>query len=271
MIKVINYNYNGISNGYTVTQIFAQIYYPIYKELVRKRKVMNTVIYVLSGELSITTEKRKYCIGASQAIFLPIELEFVFTVLTPDTECIQVEFAITKDSKPVKLCDEAMYLKSMPAKLDSTFRELSAVYSMKRKEDEFTLLSLLYSLIGEYFSAHSNRYPSVNRISKAVEHLNSHYAEAVDIDDLAKMCGLSVSQFRRLFVSAFGVSPVKYKNMLRLRDACNMLALSDMNVGEIAQHLGFDDIYAFSHAFKKEYGCSPTDYRTEQSKNNMSF
>ncbi len=258
--KMINYNYNGIDKSYTVTQLFVQRYFPIYKNLVRKRKVMNTVVYVLSGEICMDADK-KYRVGAGQAAFVPIECEFVFTVLAPGTECIQVEFAVMDSNGQVQLTDDIMYLKNVPARLDSDFREILTVYSMRRKEDEFVLLSLLYSLINQYFSAYHNKNPLNNTISQAIEYLNSHYTEPTDVDTLAGMCSLSVSQFRRLFVSLFEISPIKYKNMLRLRDACNMLVLSDMNIGEIAHHLGFDDIYAFSHAFKKEYGCSPSNYR----------
>ena len=42
-----------------------------------------------------------------------------------------------------------------------------------------------------------------------------------------------------------------------------MLACGAMNVGEIADVLGFSDIYTFSQAFKKEIGVSPKQYASD--------
>ena len=56
-------------------------------------------------------------------------------------------------------------------------------------------------------------------------------------------------------------SLTKYKNQLLLKEACKLLCDGELCIGEIAENLGFCDIYAFSHFISKYTGVSPTVYK----------
>jgi AraC-like DNA-binding protein len=45
--------------------------------------------------------------------------------------------------------------------------------------------------------------------------------------------------------------------------AAGMLLSGDFNVSEVAFAVGFEDIYAFSHAFKKVMGVSPSRFKED--------
>ena len=100
----------------------------------------------------------------------------------------------------------------------------------------------------------------IKRLAPAVYRLREGYCEKVYTAELAALCGLSESQFRRLFKEAFNVSPITYKNNLRIKMACSLLESGAYSISEISDILGFDDIYAFSHAFKKSMGTAPSEY-----------
>ena len=81
------------------------------------------------------------------------------------------------------------------------------------------------------------------------------------MEEVAALCHLSQSQVRRLFRKELGVSPVEYKNLRRVEKACDMLCYTHNSVSEIADALGFDNVYFCSRVFRKYKGVSPTQYR----------
>lgn len=95
---------------------------------------------------------------------------------------------------------------------------------------------------------------------KAIFHLEDHYLEEVAIEDLARIAHLRECQFRRKFKRLKGMSPVKYRNHLRLTKAAEMLRSGEYSVVETAMSVGFDDPNYFSRLFKDQFGQSPTQY-----------
>lgn len=83
----------------------------------------------------------------------------------------------------------------------------------------------------------------------------------LNLSQIAAKCGVSDCYFRRLFQQYSGESPMNFRQRLRIERAKQLL-LSDeqYSVSEVAQELGFSDVYHFSKAFKKYCGESPTKY-----------
>ena len=81
------------------------------------------------------------------------------------------------------------------------------------------------------------------------------------IAQIAAECGVSACYFRRLFQEYSGESPASFRQRHRIERAKQLL-LSDeqYTVSEVAQELGFSDVYHFSKTFKKYCGQSPKKY-----------
>ncbi len=77
------------------------------------------------------------------------------------------------------------------------------------------------------------------------------------------MCGLSESYFYLLFKRSIGLSPVEYRNRIRVNTACSLLEGTSMSIDEISASVGFDTPFYFSRIFKKIMGHSPRQYRQE--------
>lgn len=95
------------------------------------------------------------------------------------------------------------------------------------------------------------------RIMHAVTYLESNYAADFSVDELARMCALSAASFRRLFFECKGMSPVDYRNSLRIRHAAELLKTGGYTVGEAAEQVGFADIKYFGRLFKRYTGLNP--------------
>lgn len=81
----------------------------------------------------------------------------------------------------------------------------------------------------------------------------------VVIESIAKRMHLSKGYLSRLFKEKCGISPGKYSFNLRMERACELL-LSGTNVTDTSRYMGFPDLFAFSRAFKRHFGFSPTEY-----------
>lgn len=98
---------------------------------------------------------------------------------------------------------------------------------------------------------------SINRYVRA------HINRPLTIADLAKHTGYSISHLRAVFRRELGISLGGYMRDSRLSLAAAMLTDPDRgSIQSIAEACGFVSIFAFSRAFKKAKGVSPSVYRT---------
>ena len=84
------------------------------------------------------------------------------------------------------------------------------------------------------------------------------------IDLPAQMCGLSTGRFRRVFSECLGMTPVEYRNKLRMQKVVTLLKSGTCTVGEVAEAVGISDIKYFSKLFKRYTGVSPSTVKKYQ-------
>lgn len=109
---------------------------------------------------------------------------------------------------------------------------------------------------------------NANRIDKspigtAILYLHSHYFETVTLDTLAALTHLSRNYFSELFRASTGSTFKKYLIELRLRQACRLLANTDMSVTDVCYASGFDSFSNFMRTFKGRYKITPLGFREE--------
>lgn len=120
-----------------------------------------------------------------------------------------------------------------------------------------------YALMYEFFDIMEKQCRDGSRISPALTYVQDHYIESFDVAQLAKMCMLSESQLYCVFKQETGMSPIRYKNHLRIQQAKRLLKSEECTIQEVAAMLGFENIYYFSRVFKDHTGRSPTAYLKE--------
>ncbi len=94
--------------------------------------------------------------------------------------------------------------------------------------------------------------------------LRVRLAEPLRIADLAAHCGFGMRRFHQLFVDAFGETPHRYLQRLRLDAAVILLADGRHTLTDIACEVGFADQSAFTHAFSRRFGIAPGRWRDAQ-------
>jgi AraC-like DNA-binding protein len=104
---------------------------------------------------------------------------------------------------------------------------------------------------------------SARRILPAIQHMNDHFNDRLDVPGLVKLSGLSRTHFFRMFKSQTGTTPIEYVKRRRLREALLLLQESDLTVAEIGDLVGWPDPFYFSKVFKASIGVAPSIYRTQ--------
>ncbi|HSP42047.1 MAG TPA: helix-turn-helix domain-containing protein [Luteolibacter sp.] len=108
----------------------------------------------------------------------------------------------------------------------------------------------------------SSRATPFGVLYRAVRRIHDEFAnDGLRMEELARLTGLSQSQFNRRFKAVLGVSPKEYQLRVRVRTACRLLESTDWTVARIASHCGFHDHSHFTHTFRRQTGQSPGNYR----------
>lgn len=79
--------------------------------------------------------------------------------------------------------------------------------------------------------------------------------------DAAKQVGLSYEAFRKRFAARTGQAPGQFQMQRRIDLACAAIYEGNDNFKELAEKLGFCDVYHFSKAFRQQVGSPPSAYR----------
>ena len=98
-------------------------------------------------------------------------------------------------------------------------------------------------------------------LQPAIAYIMGHYMEELDVDELASLCHLSTSHFRRMFKRTFGWAPLDYIQVTRIQRACTLLFNADYSVTEIGMMVGYPTPSSFGRMFRRFYGISPNQWR----------
>lgn len=136
-----------------------------------------------------------------------------------------------------------------------------------RREDDTVLASKFHALLLQVcgrndWTGGSGLSP---RVGEALRIFREDPASVDSIASLAHGLGTSRSSFDREFTREVGQPPRQFLINCKVIEARRYLESSRLRVGEIAEALGYRDIYFFSRQFKQLVGRSPTDYRKELS------
>lgn len=163
------------------------------------------------------------------------------------------------EGNEILLSDEPFILTHDGARFSDYFALLASAFRTPRrsmlcvKSEAYRLMKHVLS----FCSGTSNtRYP----IRAGLDYLEKNWNQNTPISYLAELCGMSESYFRRLFNRYAGMSPVEYRNRIRIAAAKSMLATNTSSINEISLAIGFEDRFYFSRLFSQIEGMSPSAY-----------
>lgn len=103
-------------------------------------------------------------------------------------------------------------------------------------------------------------------VQKVMQYIQLNLSQDLSPESIARGVSFSPGYISRRFKEEVGVSLVGYIAARRVQTACQLLEKTTMTVREIASYVGIPDWNYFTKVFRKEKGCTPSQYRKQARK-----
>ncbi len=102
------------------------------------------------------------------------------------------------------------------------------------------------------------------RIENVIEHIQFNLDQDSTIEKLASIACLSPFHFHRIFKGMIGEGVAEFSRRLKIERAAANLRYEQFSITHLAMEAGYDSTDAFTRAFKKQYGVTPSAFRAQK-------
>ena len=207
------------------------------------------VIYIYEGSMEL--------IEGQRVLLLQIPYAFLIGAI-PEYESIRFLFS-RRDS-------------SADAQIQEILTSMGDLYTKKPQSYTLRFSGLLYDflyiLMTHYKVTVDNTsriqsQKNLHRLEPVIQYIQSHYTEAISLENAASLAHLNPEYFCRFFRRNMGTTLTSYINSVRLTHVCKDLKDTDLNISEILDRHGVSNYKLFLRTFKQVYGCAPRDFRKQ--------
>ena len=238
-----------------------------YEHLVRNRIIIH---FVINGRGIIRLNDKQYEVGPHQIFLIPDSIR-TFYQADVDDPWEYIWFHIGGPKIPLILKeagltpDNPVYIPTGHAEeIEDLARDI-----LKNYTRQYYCVGTLYKICDYMIeNAPLKKEAAIDSslvyVKNVISYIQLKYSEAIKIEDIAFALGLNRSYLTRLFKEATGYSLQDYLLTYRMKMAAKMLSENVLSVSEIAQNVGYVDTFTFSKAFKRHFGTSPSQYRSDK-------
>ena len=231
----------------------------------------NGLLYIWSGAASFRDEHaRTVTVTDRELLFLPKHKKYRMEYTAPATTFVLVNFdAFSKSGDDLILSDDIALLAK-----DDEFNRIARIMTgfelcgaSKSVSSALRKKELLYKLLGAaYASGMSVEAGSgkPSQIFEGVRLLEETYLENLPISRYAEASHISINSFRSLFHKQYGMTPLQYRNHLRIERARELLSDGSYTVIETAYASGFENIGYFCRFYKRVTGETPSQTKNKR-------
>ena len=136
----------------------------------------------------------------------------------------------------------------------------------EQRDDNFMILANILNLLNAAGNcAHivppEHEDTPHTKAAALIAYVNEYFYSIQNIKELAERFQVSEGYIFKIFQNHFQTTPKQYINKLRLETVCRKLQYAGTSVKKAAADSGFTSYEYFMRLFKKEYGCTPSQYR----------
>ena len=153
--------------------------------------------------------------------------------------------------------------------INSIIEEAKKKKPYYQKKISFFLKTLVIDLVRksdvQIEDEQSVKGTNMAQIAAALDYVNKNYDKPMKANDLAGICSMSETHFRRIFEEYINMSPMDYVNLIRIQRACDLMKKSNDSMDMVATKCGFATTSTFNRNFKKYLDTSPYQWKINPS------
>lgn len=111
----------------------------------------------------------------------------------------------------------------------------------------------------QFLLEYCKKLPDASGVTTALNYIEQHLAESLDIDLITKLACMSRSRLYTEFKKQLGCSPSELQQQLRLKEAAKRFDGGE-SITKVCYDLGFSNLSHFSRRFRQFFGISPREY-----------
>lgn len=145
-------------------------------------------------------------------------------------------------------------IQSKLSKIIQLFHSRTPYYDLEMKEK---MLDLWRHILLDYH----HKPQALDQLEKIKIYIENHLNKNLVLDELAEKFFTNKFHLLRSFKKVYQITPIQFHSKLRLESAKSDIQYSELTLTEIADKYGYSSIHAFTRAFKKYDGVSPSYYK----------
>jgi AraC-like DNA-binding protein len=120
----------------------------------------------------------------------------------------------------------------------------------------------LYDLISEKHK-HPLQSKKYHTLKKIMGYIYQNYNKKIKLTDISEFVSFTPQYLCKFFKEMTDTNIAAYINHYRIEAASTLLKISALGVTDIALECGFDNLSYFNRVFRKQMGCTPTNFRSK--------
>lgn len=223
----------------------------------------NTIILVTGGEYIVrfASKQKPIVLRKNDIVFIPVGTELERSVGAPTSYC-HISFHLQADDP---FCRSASIGKLVLPEEQTAAIFKSLVQALVLPDNRELMTHIVERVFVENYlfgkTKKTNFRIFSEEITSTVNYMNRNLDKKIDIDELAARVYLSHSGLIWKFKKELNTTPLQYLNMLRLRNAKQLLLNHSYSISEISEMCGYSNPYYFTNIFHQQAGMSPTEFR----------
>ncbi|TMV46869.1 helix-turn-helix domain-containing protein [Paenibacillus mesophilus] len=121
-----------------------------------------------------------------------------------------------------------------------------------------------YDRLAAELNTRQQAYKTNTLIAAITEMIETEYDRELYLESISDRLGMSPKYVSRIFKEKTGMNITQYMNMIRVNRAKQLLADTDLTIGDIAEKVGIHNRTTFLRIFKKTEGVTPQSYRSSE-------
>jgi len=259
---------------------------PIKEELFTAWSECHSIVYVMSGQKKWITPTKEYLVKENESIFVRkgafknqqyFEEGFCVLMFFMKDDFIKRCFDedIRRETTGVKKIDypEFIYRINVSESLKDLYHSFFSYLKQGQKipqkiiELKFREMILNISTDQKNSDVKDVLYTLSKNVDGTIEHImEEQYIYNLKVDEFARLCGRSISTFKRDFKKIYNTTPGKWLLTKRLNLASNLMLSTDFTIQEICYDCGFESDSHFIRSFKNHFSFTPKQWRNARIK-----